>query len=280
MPSDRRRDGLGCSEVLSVKKLRASAHRSMTTLTCMNGAHDILRRISPSLFKEIGPTLEIVSDILTIKSLDATQRANAIQFTTVPRMSPMIPRRDIDLRLMNAFRLDVLTGWNQDDLLQWKEAVFGAGPGVIRGIHGHSFDLDITIVASLYRWRCAPDYKVIAIVCGRDGRQWGEGIDQFTNLLFQRYAKKLMKKNSVSRYKDVLVECRDAITHRLANPNNPTWDPFFCMGPEGTIIGFVDCMMLNSTRPGSTTIGGSTSFWSNLMQQAFYSGYAKGHGYK
>ena len=108
----------------------------------------------------------------------------------------------------------------------------------------------------------------------------GDGINAFVDELFNRYAKKLMQKKSLRRYQSRMEDFRMAIIDRLANPNCDGVPPFQCEIGEDTVVLFVDCIILLSTRPGATSIGGSTSSMANLFQQAVYTGYLKAHGYK
>ena len=233
MPSDRRRDGIGCTEMIMNLRLGRVIDRQVGALISILGACEVLALVDPPLHREIGPLLDTVADVMAIDYDGAVRKKNAINYSNAHRLSAMNPRNDIEISLVAQHTLDTLTGWNRDDLLQWRLRLFGTGPCSIIGLHRHKFDLDTTIVASLYRWRKGVDYKQISLQLGRDGRQWGEAIDMFTLIIYKRYARKL--KNSISRYKAELVEFRDAITYRLANPNNESWDPFVCKGPEGTI---------------------------------------------
>lgn len=193
--------------------------------------------------------------------------------------SCMLSRQDLQIGLTSDSDVWLWTGWTKASLLEWRQRIFGVDT-VRAGRQRHSFDLDTLIVASMFRMRSGVDYKIISKIFGRDGRQWGDGVNAFVDELSNRYAKKLMQKKSLRRYQSRMDDFRKAIIHRLAKPNCDGVPPFQCEIGEDTVVLFVDCIILLSTRPGATSIGGSTSSMANLFQQAVYTGYLKAHGYK
>ena len=277
-PSDRRRDGITCNETVRLRGLKRSID---------DGLDDVI--LTSSLSRFIGPSLppntsRAVKTLKVMSMIDLESdmaEEHGLLWTNAPLGVITLPRIDIELKLINDMKLDRLTGWGRDDLIEWRNLVFGPEEQqTVTGRHNHRFDLDTLIVASLWRWRKGVDYKNITSEFGRDGRVWGEGIDEMTHMLYEGFAKKLMRKDAVALHADDLKMCRDAVNWRLGEPENPKWKEFFPTPGEDTTIGWIDCIMLMACRPGSTSIGGSTSDFANLLQSAFYSGYAKYHGYK